>query len=166
MAELVIDIVAYQDDWSDKYERERVRLYPVVKDVAKGIEHIGSTSVPGMAAKPIIDIAVHLATVKQVPELLEPLARLDYAYEGEYGLPGRHFFTKGEPRAFHLHLVDDTTNHWQRWIVFRVLLRGDPKLCQAYQQLKCELARKYRFDRATYSESKSDFIDAAVRDLI
>ncbi len=166
MAELVIDIVAYQDDWSDKYERERVRLYPVVKDVAKGIEHIGSTSVPGLAAKPIIDIAVHLATVKQVPELLEPLARLDYTYEGEYGLPGRHFFTKGEPRTFHLHLVDDTTNHWQRWITFRDLLRGDPKLCQAYQQLKGELARKYRFDRATYSDSKSDFINAAIQGLI
>ncbi len=166
MAELVVDIVAFQDDWFDKYEQERLCLQAVVKDVAQGIEHIGSTSVRGLAAKPIIDIAVRLATVQQVPELLEALARLDYVYEGEYGLPGRHFFTKGEPRAFHLHLVDDTTNHWRRWIAFRDLLRRNPALCQAYQQLKCDLARKYRFDRALYSDSKSDFINAAVQGLI
>lgn len=166
MAELVVDIVAFQDDWFDKYAQERVRLHAVVKDVAQDIEHIGSTSVPGLAAKPIIDIAMRLVTLQQVPELLDPLARFDYAYEGEYGLPGRYFFTKGEPRAFHLHVVDDTTNHWRRWIAFRDLLRRDPALCQAYQQLKCDLARKYRFDRAKYSDSKSAFIDAAVQGLI
>ena len=166
MAELVVQVVPFQDDWFDKYEQERERLQAVVNDVTRDIEHIGSTSVRGLAAKPIIDIALRLATVQQVPDLLEPLARLGYTYEGEYGLPGRHFFIRGEPRAFHLHLVDDTTNHWQRWITFRDLLRRNPMLRQAYQQLKYELACKYRFDRAKYSDSKSDFINSAVQGFI
>lgn len=166
MAELVVQVVAFQNGWFDRYEQERERLQAVGNVAPLDIEHIGSTSVRGLAAKPIIDIALRLATVRQVPDLIEPLACLDYTYEGEYGLPGRHFFTRGEPRAFHLHLVDDTTNHWWRWITFRDLLRRDPALRQAYQQLKYELACKYRFDRAKYSDSKSDFINSAVQGFI
>ena len=166
MAELVVQIVPFQETWFDQYEQERVRLNTVLQAVAQDIEHIGSTAVQGLAAKPIIDIAVRLTTVQQVPELIAPLALLDYTYEGEYGLPGRHFFTKGDPRAFHLHLVDDTMNHWRRWLAFRDLLRRDSELCRAYQDLKYNLVRQYRYDRARYSDSKGDFINSAVQDFM
>lgn len=166
MAELVIEVVPFQENWLVKYGQECAELYRVLKDQVQAVEHIGSTSVPGMDAKPIIDIAVHLSTVALVPRLVDRLATLNYVYQGEYGLPGRHFFIKGDPRAFHLHLVDDTTNHWRRWIAFRDLLRRDPELRETYKQLKHDLARKYKFQRALYSEGKSTFINAAVRDFL
>lgn len=165
MAELVIQVVPFQDSWLARYEAEREQLCRVLEGVMQGIEHIGSTAVPGLDAKPIIDIAVRLPSVTLAPDLGGRLAQLDYTYRGEYGLPGRHFFTKGEPRAFHLHLVDDRTNHWRRWIDFRDALRRDPELCQDYQRLKHELARKYRFQRALYSEGKSDFINVVVQNF-
>ena len=166
MAELVIEVVPFQENWLVKYAQERAELCRVLADDMQAIEHIGSTSVRGMDAKPIIDIAVLLPTLVWVPKLVDRLASLDYAYQGEYGLSGRHFFIKGEPRAFHLHLVDDTTNHWRRWIAFRNILRREPELRRRYQQLKYDLAKKYRFQRALYSEGKSAFIDSAVRDFL
>jgi GrpB-like predicted nucleotidyltransferase (UPF0157 family) len=163
MAELVIQVVPFQESWLTQYAAERELLCEVLKDVLLAIEHIGSTSVRGLDAKPIIDIAVRLPSVASVPALVERLTVLGYAYQGEFGLPGRHFFTKGEPRAFHLHLVDDSTGHWRRWIGFRDALRRNPQLCNDYQRLKHELARKYKFQRALYSEGKSAFINAAVQ---
>lgn len=165
MAELVIQVVPFQESWTARYEAEREQLCKVLKGVIQAIEHIGSTSVEGLDAKPIVDIAVRLPTVTLAPDLVERLAQLDYTYQGEFGLPGRHFFTKGEPRAFHLHLVDHSTNHWRRWIDFRDALRRDPVLCRDYQRLKHELARKYRFQRALYSEGKSEFINEVVQNL-
>jgi GrpB-like predicted nucleotidyltransferase (UPF0157 family) len=165
MAELVIQVVPFQESWLAKYAAERERLCEVLEGVMQAIEHIGSTSVRGLDAKPIIDIAVCLPSVALVPDLVERLAQLDYAYQGEYGLAGRHFFTKGEPRAFHLPLVDDSTHHWRRWIAFRDALRRDADLCQDYQRLKHDLARKFKFQRALYSEGKSAFIDAVEQNL-
>ncbi len=166
MAELLIQIVPFRENWLVKYAQERARLCRVLEDDMQAIEHIGSTSVRGIDAKPIIDIAVHLPTVALVPRLVDGLATLDYDFQGEYGLPGRHFFIKGKPRAFHLHLVDDTTNHWRRWIAFRDALRRDPELRKTYQQVKHDLARKYKFQRALYSEGKSAFIDSTVQDFL
>ncbi len=163
MAELVVQVVPFEEDWPTKYEEEQTRLCGVLAGGMQAIEHIGSTAVRGLDAKPIIDIAVRLATTALVPKVVDGLASLDYSYQGEFGLSGRHFFIKGEPRAFHLHLVDDTTNHWQRWIAFRDALRCDAELCKVYQQLKHELAWKYKFQRAMYSESKGAFIDSVVQ---
>ena len=165
MDEWVIQVVPFQEDWPARYEAEREQLCQALKGAAQAIEHIGSTSVRGLDAKPIIDIAVQLPSVTLVPGLVERLGQLDYTYEGEFGLSGRHFFVKGEPHAFHLHLVDNNTHHWRRWIDFRDALRRDPLLRQNYQRLKHELARKYRFQRALYSEGKSDFINGVERNL-
>ncbi|MCZ6873421.1 MAG: GrpB family protein [bacterium] len=166
MAELVIQVIPFEESWLVKYAQERVRLCRVLEDDMQAIEHIGSTAVRGMDAKPIIDIAVQLPTIALASELVDRLATLDYAYQGEYGLPGRHFFIKGEPRAFHLHLVDHTTNHWRRWIAFRDALKRDPQLRKAYQQVKHDLARKYQFQRVLYSEGKNAFINSATQDFL
>lgn len=165
MAELVIQVVPFQDSWLAKYAAECEQLGALLIEAMLAVEHIGSTSVRGLDAKPIIDIAVLLPSIALVPELVDRLAQLEYAYHGEFGLPGRHFFTKGEPRAFHLHLVDDSTDHWWRWIAFRDALRRDPALREDYQRLKHELAGKYKFQRALYSEGKSTFIDAVEETL-
>jgi GrpB-like predicted nucleotidyltransferase (UPF0157 family) len=81
---------------------------------------------------------------------------------GEFGLPGRHFFIKGDPRAYHLHVVDSTTDHWQRWTTFRDLLRTDPLLLKRYERLKVALAGLYHSNREKYTAAKSSFINAVV----
>ena len=157
-----IELVPYREEWVGKFAREKEVLARALAPLNHRIEHIGSTAVRGAKAKPIIDIAVFLDTVQAVPRLVEPLAGIEYQYLGEFGLPGRHFFIKGDPRAYHLHIVDSTTDHWQRWVQFRDALRKDADLLKRYQELKASLAEIYHSDREKYTASKSSFINAVV----
>jgi len=163
MQEQEIELVSYMDNWAGKFMKEKARIEDVLSSYPHLIEHIGSTAVPGIEAKPIIDIAVKTESLDLVPRLVEPLADIDYRYEGEFGLPGRHFFTKGTPREYHLHIVDDTTDHWTRWLTFRDLLRSDATVRQAYMELKRSLAEKFRMERQKYTAGKSEFIDTILR---
>jgi GrpB-like predicted nucleotidyltransferase (UPF0157 family) len=150
------------DTWAAKFRKEKAVLAAAMHARTTQIEHIGSTAVRGLSAKPIVDIAVKLPSVKAVPRLVGPLAAVGYTYAGEYGLPGRHFFIKGKPREFHLHLVDGSTDHWDRWLIFRNLLRRSPQLRKKYEDLKKDLARKYADQRPKYTAAKSAFVDALV----
>jgi GrpB-like predicted nucleotidyltransferase (UPF0157 family) len=154
-----IKIVSHRDEWRDKYEAEKAALSQALRRYDHTIEHIGSTGVDALDAKPIVDIAILVDSVERVPEIQNPLYALGYTYVGEYGLPGRHFFTKGDPREFHLHLVDRTTDHWNRWLRFREILKEDPAVRRRYQALKRALARKYRHEREKYTAGKTEFID-------
>jgi len=162
MSDQRIEVVPYRSEWVDLFEQERSSLALALALYPHQIEHIGSTSVPGLHAKPIIDIAVLLDDLSCVDQLIEPLAALGYEYQGEYGLPGRRFFTRGKPRVFHLHLVDGRTDHWQRWLTFREILRRNEEIRGDYERLKQELAQRFSSDRAGYTASKSDFINDIV----
>jgi GrpB-like predicted nucleotidyltransferase (UPF0157 family) len=153
-------MAAFSPEWAVKFEREKPALSAALAPHSHRIEHIGSTAVPGAIAKPIIDIAILLDSVALIPSLVPPLAGLGYEHLGEFGLPGRHFFVKGDPRSFHLHLVDSTTDHWQRWIRFRDILRGNPAILREYEELKVSLAQKYFEDREKYTAAKSTFVNA------
>jgi GrpB-like predicted nucleotidyltransferase (UPF0157 family) len=157
-----VRVVPYSDAWPAKFAGERERLSRTLGGRALAIEHIGSTAVPRIDAKPIIDIAAKVAAVGIVPDLIAPLAELGYTYEGEYGLPGRHFFIKGRPREFHLHIVDDTTDYWPQWLAFRDLLRRDERARQEYAALKRQLAAQFHDEREKYTAAKSAFIKAAI----
>jgi len=157
-----IRVVEHDPAWGKKYRREAALLEPVFSKGDCEIEHIGSTAVDGLAAKPIIDIAIRIPTVADIPNMILPLAALGYQYEGEFGLPGRHFFTRGKPREYHLHIVDDTTDHWERWITFRDLLRRDPGVREEYLALKLGLADRFRAEREKYTAGKANFINAIV----
>ena len=162
MNEEEIKLVQYGTEWTDKFNTEKEKLKDVFKFYSYEIEHIGSTSVIHMTAKPIIDIAVKLEGVELVPELILSLSGLSYIYRGEYGLEGRHFFEKGNPRQFHLHIVDDKTDHWHRWLKFRAVLRQNKEVRQEYIKLKTELAQKYHYQREKYTQGKSDFINSII----
>lgn len=161
-AEEEVVIRPWSPAWARKYRAEKARLAAVLGRRASCIEHIGSTAVQGLPAKPIVDVAVRLPTLRIIPGLLAPLEAMGYRYMGEFGLPGRHFFIKGEPREFHLHLVDGGTDHWDRWLIFRNLLRRNPDLRRRYAHLKRRLAKKYGRRRQKYTASKSDFVNALV----
>jgi len=162
MTDDTVKLVDFNETWFDKYNMEKLKLHAVLHSFAHEIEHIGSTSIPSTTAKPIIDIAIMIKNLNLVPRLIAPLSKLSYAYRGEYGLPGRHFFVKGDPNEFHLHIVDYTTDHWHRWIKFRDILKSNEKLRQQYIALKQKLAQKYALQRQKYTEAKSEFVNSIV----
>ncbi len=158
-------VVDYDSSWPARYERERASIVEALGDVMEGvaaIEHVGSTAVPGLAAKPIIDIMVGVRELPVGERCVQPLEALEYEYRGDAGIPGRYYFRKGNPRSHHLHMVQHGTEFWQRHLLFRDLLRERPAVAQEYAALKKELAAQYRTDRLAYTEAKTPFIDAAL----
>ncbi|HOX08194.1 MAG TPA: GrpB family protein [Planctomycetota bacterium] len=154
-----VTLVDYDPEWPRLFEAERARLDAVLGPAAIAIEHIGSTAVPGLPAKPVLDIAAALGSLSAVGPLVAPLAEAGYRYLGEYGLPGRHFFDLGDPVTHHLHLVEVTSDHWRVWRLFRDYLRRHPDEAREYAVFKRGLAAKYAADREAYTRSKTDFVN-------
>jgi GrpB-like predicted nucleotidyltransferase (UPF0157 family) len=123
------------------------------------IEHIGSTSVPDLCAKPIVDILVGLRELELTDEQIAAMTELGYEYLGEYGLPGRLFFRKGDPRTHNVHVVKHGGEHWERQLVFRDALRSDPEERLRYDAFKRRLAAEGH-SREVYTELKTPFIRA------
>ena len=160
-----IVVVEYDPSWPARYERERASIVEALGDVMEGvagIEHVGSTAVPGLAAKPIIDIIVGVRELAAGERCVQPLEGIEYEYLGEAGIPGRLYFRKGQPRSHHLHMVAHGSEFWQRHILFRDLLRERPAVAREYEALKRELALQYRTDRLAYTEAKTPFIESAL----
>ena len=126
------------------------------------IEHVGSTAVPGLAAKSIIDIIVGVRELAAGDRCVHPLEGIEYEYLGEAGIPGRLYFRKGQPRTYHLHMVEHRSEFWERHLLFRDLLRERPAVAREYEALKRELAVQYRTDRLAYTEAKTPFIESAL----
>jgi GrpB-like predicted nucleotidyltransferase (UPF0157 family) len=157
-----VSLAAYSEEWPGLFERERAGLLAALGPALLAVEHIGSTAVPGLPAKPIIDIAAAIADLRGVESLVPPLERLGYRYLGEYGLPGRHFFEKGAPVTHHLHVVEETGEHWRVWRLFRDYLRSHPAEAERYADFKRGLAARYADDRDAYTRSKSEFVNAVL----
>ncbi len=155
-------VVDYNPAWPRRYEEERARIVAALGDLALTIEHVGSTAVPGLAAKPVIDIMIGVRELADGQACIGPLRSLGYEYRGDGGIPDRHYFRKGAPRSHHLHLVEHESEFWERHILFRDRLREDPELAREYGALKKELAVQYRTERLAYTEAKSPFIKAAL----
>lgn len=160
MSDDEIELVLYDAAWPARFLEEAGRLRSALGDVLLALEHIGSTAVPGLAAKPILDILGLIRAVPPAPETILSLSSLGYTSLGENGIPGRHFFRKGRPRSHHLHLVAAGNPVWDRHLAFRDSLRARPADALAYERLKRDLALKFRSDRERYSAGKSDFIEA------
>ena len=157
-----VELAPFSAEWAGRFEKEKLLLLRVLSPFSHQIEHIGSTAVQGAMAKPIVDIAVRLDNLHILSQLVEPLADLGYEYLEEFGLPGRHFFIKGRPRSFHLHVVDHTNAHWEKWIKFRNILRANRHVLEMYLRLKDDLAKKYADQREKYTQAKSEFINSVL----
>ena len=153
-----VRLAPYTPEWPRLFEEERRRIEEAVGGHALAVEHVGSTSVPGLPAKPIIDIMLAVRELSEVEHCVAPIERLGYVYKGENGLPERHFFAKGEPRTHHIHLVRIDGDHWRKHLLFRDYLRQHPTLAQEYAALKRRLAEQYHSDRAAYTDAKNPFI--------
>jgi GrpB-like predicted nucleotidyltransferase (UPF0157 family) len=150
--------------WPKRYAREAERLRLIFGPVLVSIEHIGSTSVPGLAAKPIIDILVTATSLGEVERLTTAMERAGYAAKGEQGIPGRRYFRKGSNlrHTHHVHVYRHGDPRYQSEILFRDFLRSHRDRARAYQALKVELAARHRTDPAAYTEGKTDFIKRAL----
>ncbi|MBW4665165.1 MAG: GrpB family protein [Chroococcus sp. CMT-3BRIN-NPC107] len=154
-----IIVVNYNANWSSQYEQEKQQILLDLGDTVTNIQHIGSTAVPGLAAKPVIDMLLGL---KQIPPLLMQVSRLEaigYSYHGEFGIPGRHYFRKGIPRSHQIHAVLTDSEFWERHILFRDFLRNNPQAAQRYETLKRKLAQEFAGDRTSYTNNKTPLIE-------
>jgi len=122
------------------------------------IQHIGSTSVPGLVAKPIIDIGIAVASFEESTRCIPRLEQIGYLYRGEEGIPRRHLFIKGEPRTHNVHMNEIHSADWQNTIAFRDYLRQHPDSARAYAALKTGLAQQFTNDLQGYLMGKADFI--------
>ncbi len=155
-----VHISPYDPLWPRRFEEERALLAPALSPWLEGpIEHIGSTAVPGLAAKPVIDI---MAGVGDLPSSLgarDVLASLDYVYF-PYRAGAMHWFCKPSParRTHHLHLVPVRSALWDERLIFRDYLRSSPDSAAEYAALKSSLMERHRFDREAYTDAKADFV--------
>ena len=159
-------IVEYDPRWPVLYEEERERLLAAGGDLLVAIEHIGSTAVPGLGGKPIIDIMPAVRSLADAERCIEPLESIGYEYVPEYNelIPERRYFHKGpeDARTFHLHVVELTSEFWETHLLFRDWLRTHPEDAQEYYRLKKELAARFGRDREGFTDAKTPFIESVV----
>jgi GrpB-like predicted nucleotidyltransferase (UPF0157 family) len=162
-----IRIVSHDPRWIDEFERERVGLQDALAERAIAIEHIGSTSVAGLAAKPLIDIMVAIDDLSRAEEVFVPLAELGYGREEQGDFPGRLFFKKlsaAGGTVAHLSLTEAGGGYWCDQLAFRDALRADSSLARRYADLKRSLAAKFGEDGAAYTRAKTGFVRQALLD--
>ena len=158
MREGEVRLAEHDPAWAGCFRRERLRLRRALGPRLLAIEHIGSTAVPDLPAKPIIDIALRVRRLRDLASLMRTLAALGYRHLGEHGLPGRQFFVRGEPVTHHLHVVAVRSPHWAVWLRFRDRLRADPAARALYAAGKRQLARRFATRRAAYTRGKTPLV--------
>ncbi len=148
------------------YEEERKRILGAIGAWLVDIQHIGSTAVPGLAAKPIIDIMPGIRGLAGIVEVIQPMQSLGYQYFPEYEvqLPERRYFRRPAGETFrgrgthHVHIVEPASAFWRRHLAFRDYLRLHPGAAEEYATLKRRLAAQYRTDPVGYTDAKTEFI--------
>ena len=156
-------IVEYNPEWPAEFERLRDRVLGAIGDLAVAVEHIGSTAVPGLAAKNVIDLVV-VVEPDDVQPAIDRLVAIGYVHLGNLGVEGREAFgvPRGE-RRHHLYVSAIDSEELRAQLAFRDRLRADPALAAEYEALKRELAIRFRDDRMGYTDAKTDFVVAASR---
>ncbi|WDR02093.1 GrpB family protein [Devosia algicola] len=160
-----IHLVPYDPTWPERYRAEALLVRSCLMDRLQRIEHMGSTAVPGLAAKPVIDIIVLVKDLADARAAIPALEAQGYAFWADNPDTTRLYLVKGLPpsphRTHHLHIHDDE-DEVQRHLLFRDHLRDHPEVRDAYLRLKQELAIRYHDDREAYTRNKTDFVDMVV----
>jgi GrpB-like predicted nucleotidyltransferase (UPF0157 family) len=154
-------LVAVGPDWALRFEEERRRLAVALGSAVLDIQHIGSTALPGILAKPILDLAIAVRCFEEAHSLVPRLVALGYEYRGEHGIARRHYFVRGNPRrSHHLHVLEQQGEDWERHLRFRDRLLASPGLAARYSAIKLEGISRAAGDRGVYQSFKSSFIAA------
>ena len=159
-----ITISPYNPNWSSMFEQEKSRLAGALGEHVVSIQHIGSTSVPGLGAKPIIDIMIAVRALDEADQFcIRPIVELGYedVKEFEQDTPLRRYFRKenaDKVRTHHIHMVEINSDWWVDHLLFRDFLRTDPEARRAYEAHKRQLAEQEWGDSNDYAQAKTDFI--------
>lgn len=163
-----VALAEYDPAWPAMYEAEAARLRAALPPgLILAMEHFGSTAIPGLIAKPVIDILIAVPSVEEARRLaVAPMAALGYAFWADNPKRDRLFFVKGLPpsaphRTHHVHMTEPDGEMWQR-LLFRDHLRRHPEEAARYAALKRELAARHREDREAYTEAKSAYVDSVL----
>lgn len=162
-----IAIINWQEHWDDSFQIESDALSRIFSTLRVGTEHIGSTAIKGMVAKPVIDIMLGIEGYRGGVEYDEPITSLGYvnAVEPQQLLPCTRFFVRRDSkqrRSHHLHLVELNSEFWTSRLLFRDYLREHRAVARVYGELKKRGAQRYRYDRPAYNRFKESFIQACI----
>lgn len=161
-----IVVMPYDEVWPTRFKIESQLIHVALGALRPRIEHIGSTSVSGLAGKPIIDMLVGVTSLEEFEPHVDRLGLYGYQYIPEYErvLPDRRFFKRvvGGVRTHHVHVVQTGGVYWTRYLTFRDNLRSDAWLATRYAELKRRLAARFRLDRDAYTNGKTGFIEAVL----
>jgi len=155
-----VEVVGPDESWEPMFELEKDRLEKLFGDLVIQVYHIGSTAIPNIYAKPIIDILIEVKDIEKVDKFNPGMRQLGYIPKGEYGIPGRRFFIKGTEvnRTHHIHIFQQGDVEVGKHVNFRDYMRLHPDKAVAYSKLKRDLAQKYPEDITGYMSEKNDFI--------
>ena len=157
-----VELVEYQQTWPRMFAREQELILNALQGMICSLGHIGSTAIPGMLAKPIIDILITVNQLDNAIPCIQPLRELGYAFIDYPQNTDRRFFRKGTPRAYHIHIVEHDSPSARAYVQFRAALLSDAGLRQEYLQLKQESLQKFKYRRALYGERKGVLIRKAL----
>jgi GrpB-like predicted nucleotidyltransferase (UPF0157 family) len=161
-----VEIAAYSPEWPRRFAAERDLLARVFTPDVFTIDHVGSTAVPALGAKPIVDILIGAPTLAEIEARIPAIEMLGYRYapEHEAALPERHYFARParHPRLYHVHAVRADSRFHREHLAFRDALRADAALAARYLTLKRALAARHGRDREGYTDAKAAFIRAVV----
>ncbi|NAZ83762.1 GrpB family protein [Kineococcus sp. R8] len=161
-----VHLVPYSPAWAEAGSAECHRLQDALGRWTKDVEHVGSTAVPGLAAKPIIDICIGVQDMLHADAMAEEMSQLGYDYPGDVGIPHDRVFGREPGWRTHLvHVVVIDGPRWQAYLRFRDSLRADPALRAEYEALKRALATSHTADRYTYTQHKTAFVQRVLADL-
>jgi GrpB-like predicted nucleotidyltransferase (UPF0157 family) len=157
-----VQVVSYDLAWKAKFEAEADRIARELSSRGVLIHHVGSTSVPGICAKPIIDMLVEIGDLSELDEKRGTMERMGYEALGEFGIPGRRYFRKNnesEIRVFHVHAFQANNPEIERHLAFRDYMIAHPTEAERYGELKRALARAYPEDMEAYMDGKDSYIE-------
>jgi GrpB-like predicted nucleotidyltransferase (UPF0157 family) len=159
------NFTSYNPEWPEKFEKEKQKIQSILGEQIIDIQHIGSTSIPNLSAKPIIDIGVLVNSIDNISFFTSTLLILDYNYRPDLSSPERIFFKKGNPIEYHLSIASPKHTFWNRNIIFRDYLRTHPDFTKEYQELKIknllETPESNLNDLSSskiYNKGKGDFV--------
>jgi GrpB-like predicted nucleotidyltransferase (UPF0157 family) len=164
-----LTIVGYDSRWPRLFDEEKTNILRVIGPMVMAIEHVGSTAVPGLAARPIIDLMIGVKHLSDATWCIQPLRTLDYEYIPEYEklIPERHYFRKADQHevlgsTHRLHMTEFKGVFWNQLLLFRDYLREHADEAQKYSDIKKTLAVRFGLDRESYMRAKTEFIQGII----
>lgn len=164
MKKIEVVLSDYDPNWEEQFLDEKRSIQEAIGPAILGMEHIGSTSIKGLKAKPIVGILLGIQSIEEVSELIEALRNIGYEYVPKPELMDRRFFRKGlwGQGTCHLHICEYNSSEWIDKCLFRDYLRLNAQAAHEYETLKEQLATHFQYNRQTYTRKKEPFIQKVI----